>query len=470
MLSLAEESVTWNVMEECRHMNIKQYINALRGKKVAVIGVGVSNTPLIRLLLDNGIYVTARDKNERNKFGSLADELESMGARLCLGSEYLENLDEDVIFKTPGLRPDIPELTAARERGSIVTSEMEAFFEVCPCRIIAVTGSDGKTTTTTIIAKLLERAGYTVHLGGNIGKPLLSEAAGMDAHDYAVVELSSFQLMTMKRSADIAVITNIAPNHLDYHLSMDEYTEAKKNVYKYQQPGGLLVLNEDNAITAALAGEAKGRLRTFSRRHCVKSGCWFDGESIWFSNGKFALRIVSRDNIMLPGLHNVENYMAAFAAVIDIVGENACREVAASVGGVEHRIELVREKDGVRYYNDSIASSPTRSIAGLNSFDKKVIMIAGGYDKHIPYDPIGSVICRRVKKLLLVGATSPKIRKAVEDADEAEKPDFEAAVRAAAEMAESGDSVILSPASASFDLFKNFMERGERFKAIVNSL
>jgi len=457
-------------------MILKDYLDSLAGKRIAVIGIGVSNTPLIELLLKEGISVTACDRSAREKFGPLADQLEAAGAELQLGEDYLKNLNHDVIFKTPGLRPDVPELQAAMAGGSVVTSEMEVFFEVCPCPIIAVTGSDGKTTTTTIVAKLLEAAGYRVHLGGNIGKPLLAEAGSISPEDYAVVELSSFQLMTMTRSADIAVVTNIAPNHLDYHHSMAEYTEAKKNIYRFQREDSLLVLNADNEITSTLPEEARGRVRTFSRRGSVEAGCWFDGREVFFRDGTTEMQIVGKDEIKLPGLHNVENYMAAFAAVMDIVGKDVCRRVAAEFGGVEHRIELVRELNGVRFYNDSIASSPTRSIAGLNSFDRKVIMIAGGYDKHIPYDGIGPVICRRVKKLVLVGATAPKIKAAVLAAAEPEKPeifeytDFEEAVRGAAALAGAGDVVILSPASASFDLFKNFMERGERFRAIVHSI
>ena len=453
-------------------MTLNEYLSNLRSKRVAVIGVGVSNTPLIELLLDNGISVTACDRNTRDKFGSLAERLEEKGVEFRLGDDYLENLDHDIIFKTPGMRPDIPQLLAAKERGSVVTSEMEVFFDVCPCKIVAVTGSDGKTTTTTIIAKLLEAAGHKVHLGGNIGKPLLAEAGDIAPDDYAVVELSSFQLMTMKRSANISVVTNIAPNHLDYHTDMEEYTLSKKNIYAYQSENDLLVLNADNDVTAAAAGEAKGKLRMFSRRSKVEDGCWFDGNAI-ICNGR---EIVKRKDIKLPGLHNVENYMAAFAAVIDIVSDDICRQVAAEFGGVEHRIELVREKDGVRYYNDSIASSPSRSIAGLVSFDEKVILIAGGYDKNIPYDVLGPVVCKCVKKLVLVGATSPKIKAAVLNCEESEKPeiyefdDFEKAIRGASALAVSGDIVIMSPASASFDLFKNFMERGERFREIVNSL
>ena len=457
-------------------MQLKDYLAALAGKRVAVIGAGVSNTPLIRRLLAAGLAVTVRDKSEREKLGSLAGELEAGGAMLRLGPAYLEELTEDLIFKTPGLRPDVPELVAAAARGSLVTSEMELFFELCPCPIVAVTGSDGKTTTTTIIAKLLEAAGKRVHLGGNIGKPLLPEVDEMDPGDWAVVELSSFQLMSMKRSAHIAVITNIEPNHLDWHRDMAEYAEAKKNVYRFQTAEDRLVLNADNKGTASLIGDVKSRLFCFSRQKEIRQGCYFDGESIWYNNGWYSLRLLDRKDIRLPGLHNVENYMAAFAAVLDIVGEEVCRRVAAEFGGVEHRIEFVREKDGVRYYNDSIASSPTRSIAGLNSFEQKLILIAGGYDKHIPYDVLGPVVCEKVKTLVLVGATAPKIREAVEKAPNPEKPeiveftDFEAAVRGAAALAGPGDVVMLSPASASFDLFKNFMERGDRFKEIVNDL
>ncbi|MBR2880050.1 MAG: UDP-N-acetylmuramoyl-L-alanine--D-glutamate ligase, partial [Oscillospiraceae bacterium] len=311
-------------------MTLQEYLSDLHSKRVAVIGVGVSNTPLIELLLDNGISVTACDRSTRDKFGDLAERLENKGAELRLGDDYLSGLDHDVIFKTPGMRPDIPQLIEAKKRGSVITSEMEVFFDVCPCKIVAVTGSDGKTTTTTIIAKLLEAAGYTVHLGGNIGKPLLAEAGNIKVNDYAVVELSSFQLMTMKRSANISVVTNIAPNHLDYHIDMEEYTLSKKNIYAYQSADDLLVLNADNDVTAAAADEAKGELRMFSRLQKIENGCWFDGDAIIF-NGR---EIVKRKDIKLPGLHNVENYMAAFAAVIDIVGDDVCRRIAAEFGGV----------------------------------------------------------------------------------------------------------------------------------------
>jgi UDP-N-acetylmuramoylalanine--D-glutamate ligase len=452
-------------------LTLIEYINSLKSKKVAVIGIGISNEPLINMLLESGIEVTARDKASYEQLGETALRLERLGARLVLGSAYLDNLTEDVVFRTPGLKPGTPELKKAVENGSVLTSEMDVFFEVCPCPIIAVTGSDGKSTTTTVISEMLKAAGKTARLGGNIGRPLLADTAKIRPEDYAVVELSSFQLMTMKRSPHIAVITNITPNHLDYHSSMEEYAEAKSNIFIYQKKDDLLVLNADNDITASYASKAAGEVRLFSRRERPDNGCFCDGKSIYFND----IKIMDAKDILLPGVHNIENYMAAFAAVIDIAGAEALKNAAASFGGVEHRMELVRTLRGVRYYNDSIGTSPTRSMAGLKSFDRKVILIAGGYDKHIPYDVLGPVINEKVKVLVLNGATAPKIKEAVLNAG-GEKPliiengDFKGAVLQAASMAADGDVVILSPASAAFDQFKNFEERGTCFKKIINEL
>ena len=462
------------------HMNQKftEYFQDLKNKKIDVIGLGVSNTPLVRLLCAMGISVTARDRASRDKIQALADELESMGAKLVLGDDYLENLDGDVIFRTPGLRPDTPQLKSATDKGAVLTSEMEAFFEVCPCRIIAVTGSDGKTTTTTVISELLKKAGYTVHIGGNIGRPLLSDAKDIAKEDIAVLELSSFQLMGMKHSPDIAVITNISPNHLDYHKDYNEYITAKKSIFSNQGPQGVLVINADNEITRSFAGEAPGEVRMFSRLEEVSDGVYQKGGEIISSSGNGQEKILEVSDILLPGTHNIENYMAAFAAVRGLVGFDICRQVAEEFAGVEHRIELVRRLGGVSYYNDSIASSPTRTIAGLRSFSQKLILIAGGYDKKIPFDVLGPEIVEHVKLLVLTGATSSKIRESVEKAPgyTAGKPeiieidDFETAVRTASAKAGSGDIVILSPACASFDKFKNFAERGNTFKKIISSL
>lgn len=455
-------------------MTISEYLASLKHKKVAVIGIGVSNTPLIKMLLRAEISVTACDKSSREALGDIADELESLGAELRLGDDYLDHLHHDVIFRTPGLRPDVPALEEARAHGAEITSEMEVFFKTCPCKIIAVTGSDGKTTTTTIISELLKAAHYNVYVGGNIGKPLLADVAGMEREDIVVLELSSFQLMTMSQSPDIAVVTNVTPNHLDVHKSMSEYIAAKENLFRYQSADALAVFNLDNEITRAFSETAPGKTVCFSRKESLTSGVYLKDGVIW-SGDRAVLPV---EDILIPGTHNVENYMAAIAAVEALVSDEVICKVAKNFGGVEHRIELVRELRGVRYYNDSIASSPTRTIAGLRSFNEKVILIAGGYDKKIPFDELGPEIIKHVKHLVLTGDTAPKIRTAVEasagydgtNPEIVEYGDFERAVLAAHQAAREGDVVIMSPACASFDKFKNFMIRGNAFKKIINEL
>jgi UDP-N-acetylmuramoylalanine--D-glutamate ligase len=458
-------------------MTLSDYLARLKGKRIAVLGVGVSNTPLIELLLKAGCDVTACDRGTREALGERAERLERLGAKLRLGEDYLKELDADVIFRTPGMRPDLPEIAAAVSRGAVLTSEMEAFFEVCPCPIVAVTGSDGKTTTTTIISEFLRAAGHTVHLGGNIGTPLLDRAGEMNPGDIAVLELSSFQLMTMKKSPHIAAVTNISPNHLDVHRDMDEYVEAKRNILRYQTAGDVAVLNADCQVARSFAGGAKGAVRFFSRKGPVENGVYTDGETIFEASGGEVRPVMPVKKIRLRGEHNLENYLAAIAAVSGLAPREAIEAVAEAFGGVAHRCELVRTLRGVEYYNDSIASSPSRTIAGLRAFGKKVILIAGGKDKGIDYDALGPEIIRSVKTLVLTGMTAGKIRFAVENApgyngapEIIEKEDFREAVLAAHEMAREGDIVVLSPASTSFDKFRNFEERGNYFKQIVSEL
>ena len=451
-------------------MTFTEYFTSIRDKNIAVLGLGVSNRPLVRLLLEFGCQVTGCDRTEREKLDAEVLELEKAGCTLSVGDGYLEGLDADLVFRTPGMHPGNPALELLRKNGAKITSEMEVFFEVCPCHTIAVTGSDGKTTTTTLISEMLKAAGYTVWLGGNIGTPLLPLVRSMKRSDYAVVELSSFQLMDMERSPERAVVTNLAPNHLDVHKDMDEYVEAKKNIFKFQTSADLLVLNADNAITDSFAGN--GITRKFSR--LGNTDVKMNQNTIC----RDGIDVLDTADILIPGVHNIENYMAAILAVEGLVEDETVRHVAKTFGGVEHRIELVRIKDGVRFYNDSIASSPSRTIAGLRSFPEKVILIAGGYDKHIPYDVMGPEVCTHVKKLFLGGATGPQIRAAVENAPEyrpgcpeiVDCENFEAAVRAAAAAAECGDVVLMSPASAAFDQFKNFMVRGDFYKKLVMEL
>ena len=453
-------------------MNSKfeEYFSSLKDKKIAVLGLGVSNRPLVRLLLEFGCDVIGCDKTPREKLDDEVLALEKAGCKLHVGETYLDGVEADIVCRTPGMHPSNPAIEALRARGAEVTSEMEVFFEVCPCTLLAVTGSDGKTTTTTLVSEMLKAAGKTVWLGGNIGTPLLPLVREMKETDYAVVELSSFQLMDMKRSPARAVITNLAPNHLDIHKDMAEYIEAKTNIFRYQDERGLLILNADNAITSGFRGN--GTTRFFSRQK-EADVCVTDG--VICRHGEKVLPV---GDILIPGVHNVENYMAAIAMVEGLVDDDTIRHVAKTFGGVEHRIELVRVKDGVKFYNDSIASSPSRTIAGLRSFPEKVILIAGGYDKHIPYDVLGPEICAHVKKLFLGGATGEKIRQAVisspeYDPEKIEITDcgsFEPAVRAAVAAARAGDVVLMSPASAAFDQFKNFMVRGQFYKDLVKEL
>ena len=454
---------------------LKEYFSSFKGKKVAVIGLGVSNRPLVEGLLGAGVKVLVCDKRHREDFNGLIEGLERRGMTAALGLDYLDHLEgADVIFRTPGLRPDVSQLEKAVAAGARLTSEMEAFLDLCPCRMIAVTGSDGKTTTTTIIAGLLKAAGYRTFVGGNIGHPLLCQVDDIRPDDMVVLELSSFQLMTVRQSPSIAVVTNLAPNHLDVHKDMEEYVRAKRNIFAYQDSGDRLVLNADNEITAGFAAQARGSVILFSRRKTIEGGVYLRDKTVYCEGRP----VLTTDDILLPGLHNLENYMAAIAAVDGLVPDEVIRSYARAFGGVPHRIELVRELDGVRYYNDSIASSPSRTTAGLRSFAQKVILIAGGYDKHIPYDALGPEIVEHVKALLLTGDTAEKIKAATLAAPgyREGKPvicgcaDLKDAVERARALAEPGDVVMMSPASASFDRFKNFEERGNVFKDLVNSL
>ena len=458
---------------------MSEYLETLRGRSIAVIGMGVSNTPLIRTLLRAELKVTVCDKSSRERVAEQAAELESLGAKLRLGPDYLAKIHRaDVIFRTPGLSPNTPELQKALEGGSILTSEMELFFRLCPCRIIGVTGSDGKTTTTTLISEFLKEAGLNVYLGGNIGRPLLPDVDDMSPEDVAVVELSSFQLMTMDRSPNVAVFTNLSPNHLDYHHTMEEYTSAKLNIFCHQKPEDRAIFNYDNDITRSLAKTAVGQAMLFSRKQRLEEGVYLRDGAIWLTNRMGSREVLPLTDIQIPGVHNIENYMAAIAAVDGIVPDKCVRAVAQRFTGVEHRIELVRELDGVRYYNDSIGTSPTRTMACLDSFDHKLILIAGGYDKGVPFTQLGAEIVRQVKVLILTGDTASAIKKAVEEAEGytdsglklIETEDLAAAVSAAREIAQEGDVVVLSPACAAFDRFKNFMERGKVFKQLVNEL
>jgi len=451
--------------------DFKKYI---LNKNVAVVGIGVSNIPLIEFLVKLGAKVTAFDKKNRDQFKDI-DKYESLGIEFELGDNYLNNLKGfEVIFKTPSMRIDSEALVRARNEGAYITSEMEEFVRYCPAKIYGITGSDGKTTTTTLVYNILKKAGYNTWVGGNIGTPLFTNIERIEKDDRVVLELSSFQLMTMKDSTDIAVITNLSPNHLDMHKDMNEYVESKKNIYKYQDENSLLVLNEDNDITSSMIGEAKGRVYTFSRKKKVEKGAYYENEKLYI-RGK---EVCDKKDIKLKGMHNVENLLAAFSATCDEVNIEAMKNIAISFGGVEHRSEFIRSINGVEFYNDSIASSPTRTLASIKAFEKPVVLIAGGYDKNLPFEPLAFEGYKYIKSLILLGATKYKIKTVFDELKEKEGIEtaiyivdtLEEAVDKAKEISEKDDIVTLSPACASFDMFVNFEARGNKFKEIINNL
>ena len=453
----------------------EEFKEFIKGKRVAVVGIGVSNIPLIRFLVKLGAKVTAFDKKSKDELGYIAEEFENLSVRLELGEGYLDRLTGfEVVFKTPSMRIDCEALVKAKEEGAYITSEMEEFVRYCKGKIFGITGSDGKTTTTTIVSRILIEAGYKTWVGGNIGTPLFANIEEIKEDDKVVLELSSFQLMTMDTPIDVAVVTNLAPNHLDMHNDMDEYINSKKNIFLYQNSDGVLVLNRENDITYGFESEAKAEIREFSSKRVLKNGAYFN-EGILYLDGNV---VCKKDNIVIKGMHNVENYLAAFTATKDDVEIETMNKVAESFAGVEHRCELVRTIDGVKYYNDSIASSPTRTLAGLFAFEKKVILIAGGYDKHIPFEPLAEEGYPFIKELILLGDTKYLIKESFDKLAVNKNinvpitivDSLEEAVSKSKEISKEGDIVTLSPACASFDMFPNFAVRGNRFKEIVNSL
>ena len=461
---------------------IEQLQNLIQGKKVAFIGAGVSHKRCIEQFVELGAQVTLCDqKKSLEDFGAYADTLRRLHVRLSLGEHYTDGFaGQDIIMRTPGYEYYKPELQAALQAGTKVTSEVELFFELCPCEIVAVTGSDGKTTTTTLISKMFEAAGRKVFLGGNIGAALLPQLADVTPEAVAVVELSSFQLISMRVSPKVAVVTNVTPNHLDHHKDMQEYIDAKRNILLWQVPPCRAVLGFENEIPRGMQKDCKGEQVWFTRLHDTDKGAFLreSDDTLCYAENGVVTPILPRAEVKLRGLHNVENLLAAIAAVWGRVPVEAMRQVGSTFTGVEHRIEPVRTLDGVTYYNDSIASSPTRTIAGLRSFNQKIILIAGGYDKKIPYEPLAPEILAHVKTLVLMGATGPRIEAAVRGCagfDESaltilHADSMQHAVELARGAAQPGDVVSLSPASASFDLYPNFEVRGRDYKNIVNSL
>lgn len=450
----------------------KQFI---KNKKVAVVGIGVSNIPLIEFLNKLGAIVTAFDKKEKDELTNIIEKFKPLGVEFKLGEDYLSKLRGfDVVFKTPSMRIDSDALTLAKEQGAYITSEMEEFIKYCPAKIYGITGSDGKTTTTTLIYNILKQEGYNTWVGGNIGTPLFSKIEEISKEDRVVLELSSFQLMTINERIDVAVITNLSPNHLDMHKDLEEYLDSKKNIYKYQDENCLLILNEDNEVTKNIIGEEKGKIYTFSINNKVTKGAYFNNDILYCQGHG----VCQRSEVKLIGMYNIENLLAAFAATSDEVSINSLRVVAMTFNGVEHRNEFLREINGVKYYNNSIATSPTRVVASIKAFEKPIIVIAGGYDKNLPFEPLAFDGYPYIKSLILLGATKEKIAKSFDKLYEErgikipiyKVETLDEAIKVAQNISEEEDVVALSPACAAFDMFTNFAVRGNEFKRLINEL
>lgn len=458
---------------------LEEFNKNISGKRIAIIGLGVSNEPLLDYIKERNAQIVVFDKRPEEKIDAqILNKIEKYKIEKHFGEDYLSNLkDFDIIFKSPSCRADLPEIEAEVKRGAWLTSEIELVLEFAPCKTIAVTGSDGKTTTTSLIYEILKTK-YKCYLGGNIGYPLFTKIGEMKPEDIVVLELSSFQLMTMQKSPDIAVITNVTPNHLDIHKSYEEYIEAKANIFKNQTENSKLVLNYDNEITKNFAKRAKAKVMFFSSKEKLENGVIYNDETIKIAEDGLRRHVVKLKDTNLRGVHNAENICAAVAATLGLVDAQEQEKAIKEFKGVNHRLEFVREINGAKWYNDSIASSPTRTIAGLNSFDEEIVLIAGGYDKHLDYEPIAKPILRKVKTLILMGQTAEKIYGAVKQEQEKENKkieiykvnSLEEAISKAKEKSKPNQIVLFSPASASFDMFKNFEERGNKFKELVKNI
>ena len=463
-----------------KNKKLEEFNEYIRFRKVAVIGLGVSNLPLLEYLYNKKAQVTVFDERTLEEIPEeTINKINTYEFDTFFGKNCLENLNGfNVIFRSPSCLPTRPELQKEADRGAIVTTEVEMLMEMCPCKIIGVTGSDGKTTTTSLINAILQHAGYRTFLGGNIGTPLFTKLPEMEPNDIVVLELSSFQLMNMNISPDIAVITNITPNHLNIHKDYQEYIDAKKCIFKNQKENGILILNYDNDITRECSKEANGKVIFFSSKTKLDSGFIVDDDIIKECNDGIRKHILNTDEVILRGNHNFQNIATALAATKTLVDTDVAVEAIKKFRPVEHRIEFVREIDGVKWYNDSASSSPTRTISGLNAFKENIILIAGGYDKNLEYQPLAKPVVDKVSTLILIGQTAEKIYDVVKN--EAEKENkkinismcdtLEQTIEIAKKSAKKGDVVLFSPASASFDMFKNFADRGNKFKDLVNKI
>lgn len=463
-----------------KNEKLEEFNRSLKNKNVAIIGLGVSNMPLLSYMKDKKANVTIFAETDENKIDkNILNTINKYKYETSFGKDALSKLKNfDIIFRSPSCLPTRKELVEEEQRGAIVTTEIEMLMKLAPCKIIGITGSDGKTTTTSLVYSILKKAGYKTYLGGNIGFPIFTKLDEITPEDVIVLELSSFQLMGMEQSPNIGVITNITPNHLNIHKDYQEYIDAKKNIFKYQQESDIVVLNYDNEITRKCIKEANSKVVLFSGKEKLENGFIVDNNTIKQCEDGVRKHILDTSEVLLRGEHNYENIATALATTKTLVNMDTAIQAVKEFKAVEHRLEFVKEINGSKWYNDSVSSSPTRTIAGLNSFSEDIILIAGGYDKNLDYTPIAKPILDKVKTLILLGQTSGKIFEAVKREEEKEEKNIdiymcetlEETVNLAKKLSKPGEVVLFSPASASFDLFKNFADRGEKFKNLVNQL
>lgn len=434
------------------------------GKTAALLGFGLSNQTLLDYLLTCGLSVTLRDRKP------ISPQM-ARGLPTITGDGYLLGLTEDLLFRSPGLRPDLPPLTAAVAHGARLLGEYDLFAALCPATMLGVTGSDGKTTTTTIAGHMLHAAGHTAYIGGNIGTPLIASLPAMQAGEIALAELSSFQLITAPRPPHRAVITNITENHLNWHQDMAEYVAAKANILG---PATHAVLNAENPYTAAMARRrADKTLFSIHRGSRALRAAFGPCHTVTLESGMLTYDekpLFPAADILLPGQHNKENYLAAIGLVYPYVAPAHMQAVARRFGGVPHRMEYVGDLHGVSYYNSSIDSTPSRTAATLAALGKKPILLCGGRGKGLSPAPLCRAAATYAAAVILFGEAGPALQEALRPLPIPLRlcPTMQDAIATAKAMAQPGDSILLSPACTSFDEFENFEKRGEAFRRAVS--
>jgi len=455
-----------------------------KGKKITVMGLGLfgGGVGAVKYLVSQGADVTVTDLKSAEELSASLKLLDELPFRLRLGKHYEEDfVNVDMLVVSPAVPNDSRFLQLAFENRVHIDSELSIFFSLCPAPVIGITGSNGKSTTTSLLGEMLKEAGIKTWVGGNIGISLLENLEEIEPDDVVVLEISSFQLEYLARiemSPHISIITNIAPNHLDRHKTMENYIGAKKAIIHYQQEGDYAIMNYDDPTLKKWEGESKGRHLWYSTTKELEHGAFLRNNEIIINHNSKKTVIPCSTQINIKGIHNWQNIMAAsYAATLMHADVESIKSAITGFIGLEHRLEYVHTINGVQYYNDSKATTPEAAIAGIKAFDSPTILIAGGYDKQVSFHQFAQECVRNTKCVILIGETAKTIQKLIQDIKgEKTKPEvymaasLDESVKNAYEVAKSGDIVLLSPACASFGMFTNYEERGKRFKALISQL